>query len=56
MWMLAEARLQRVPVIMALAPAHRKVTALDNVLVKMPESAGGVASSRSRLNVIFILQ
>jgi len=39
MRMLAEARLQRVPVIIALAPAHHEVTALDNVLVKMPESA-----------------
>jgi hypothetical protein len=42
MRMLAEARLQRVPVIIALAPAHREVTALDNVLVKMPESAEGI--------------
>ena len=39
--MLAEARLQRVPVIIALAPAHREVTALD-ILVKMPESAEGI--------------
>ena len=28
--------------IIALAPAHREVTALDNVLVKMPESAEGI--------------
>jgi len=42
MRMFAEARLQRVPVIIALASAHREVTALDNVLVKMPESAEGI--------------
>ena len=34
--------LRRVPVFIALAPAHREVTALDNVLVKMPESAEGI--------------
>ena len=42
MRMLAEARLQRIPVIIALAPAHCEVTALDNVLVEMPESAEGI--------------
>jgi len=29
-----QARLQRVPVVVALALAHREVTALDNVLVE----------------------
>jgi len=29
-----QARLQRVPVVVALAPAHLKVTALDHVLVE----------------------
>jgi len=42
MRMLAEARLQHIPVIIALALAHHEVTALDNVLVKMPESAEGI--------------
>jgi len=29
-----QARLRRVPVVVVLAPAHREVTALDNVLVE----------------------
>ena len=41
MQMLAEAGLQRVPVIIALAPAHREVTALDNVLVEDARVCGG---------------
>ena len=36
-----QARLQRVSVVVALAPAHREVTALDNVLVEDARVCGG---------------
>jgi len=36
-----QARLQRVPVVVALAPAHREVTAVDNVLVEDARVCGG---------------
>ena len=36
-----QARLQRVPVVVALAPAHREVTVLGNVLVEDARVCGG---------------
>jgi len=36
-----QARLQRVPVVVALAPVHREVAARDNVLVEDARGCGG---------------